>query len=320
MKSSTEIKNETKTDIYLENITTAIQSIKTSDAIVVGIGAGLSASGGVSYMDPMLVNRWFPDYAKLGFKSLAEIQSLFWRLSDKNVLAYWGYWARHINFIRYQLPVLEPYSQLKEILANRKHFIITTNADGQIQKAGFDKAKIFAPQGNYDLFQCSVPCSWETLYPNEDMITNMVASVNEKQEIDAALIPRCPNCGNSLIPNLRCDDKFVEKPHLKNFTAYQTFIQENSENSLFFLELGVGYNTPGIIRFPFEQMTGYFKNAHLLRINLGMAAIPDKISCKAIGIDADSGQVLKDIKKGIEHEYDDETTRSTGLFNSRTNR
>lgn len=284
---------------YENKINDIVKKIEDADAIVIGIGAGMTASGGINYTDEKTVKELFPEYYNLGFKSIMEIQSVFWKLSEENKLSYWGYWSRHIDEIRYKTELLAPYKNLVEIIRNKNYFILTTNADGQTQKSGFSKEKIFAPQGNYDVFQCIVPCSRDEVYSNESMVKDMVASINEKNQIDEKFIPKCPKCGNYLIPNLRCDDKFVENPHMYNLDKYRDFIMSNIDKNIVFLELGVGFNTPGIIRFPFEQLTYDSPSATLIRINKGMAVVPKEIESKSICIDDDINEVLIQILKNI---------------------
>lgn len=144
---------------------------------MVGTGAGLSASGGINYLDKALVKEWFPEYKNLNLNTIVEIQSAFWNLSNENVLAYWGYWARHIYNIRYKTKATKPYLDLYELLKDKEHFIITTNIDGQFEKAGFKKENIFTPQGDYALFQCSSSCS-NKLYDNKEMINTMALNTS----------------------------------------------------------------------------------------------------------------------------------------------
>ena len=144
---------------------------------MVGTGAGLSASGEINYLDKVLVEEWFPEYKNLNLNTIVEIQSAFWNLSNENVLAYWGYWARHIYNIRYKTKATKPYLDLYELLKDKEHFIITTNIDGQFEKAGFKKENIFTPQGDYALFQCSSPCS-NKLYDNKEMINTMALNTS----------------------------------------------------------------------------------------------------------------------------------------------
>lgn len=144
---------------------------------MVGTGAGLSASGEINYLDKVLVEEWFLEYKNLNLNTIVEIQSAFWNLSNENVLAYWGYWARHIYNIRYKTKATKPYLDLYQLLKDKKHFIITTNVDGQFEKAGFKKENIFTPQGDYALFQCSSPCS-NKLYDNKEMINTMALNTS----------------------------------------------------------------------------------------------------------------------------------------------
>lgn len=162
---------------YLNNIKKIRELIDNADYILVGAGAGLSASGGINYLDKALVKEWFPEYKNLNLNTIVEIQSAFWNLSNENVLAYWGYWARHIYNIRYKTKATKPYLDLYELLKDKEHFIITTNIDGQFEKAGFKKENIFTPQGDYALFQCSSSCS-NKLYDNKEMINTMALNTS----------------------------------------------------------------------------------------------------------------------------------------------
>eukprot|EP01084_Bolivina_argentea_P282770 484101_1 len=283
-------------DIFRQSV---IEKIENAEAIVIGIGAGMSASGGINYTDSNLAQKWFPEYYSKGLKSIVEIQSVFWwwgkmNFNEQTILSYWGYWAKHIDNIRYKSELLPPYKNLVKIMKNKNYFIITTNADGQTQKSGFDKNKIFAPQGNYDAFQCMKPCSRDRIYANKEMIKNMVSSVNKDNKINNKFIPRCSHCKSYLIPNLRCDDTFIEKPHMKNMQDYQDFISNNSDKNIVFLELGVGFNTAGVIRIPFEKMTYKLPKATLIRVNKGMANVSKQIENKSISVDEDINKVLVD--------------------------
>ncbi len=252
---------------YSDDVIRAKALIKNADALVIGVGSGLTAAGGLNYADPALAEKWYPEYAAQGQHSIMEIMGSFWpnTLQEKNATVFWGFWARHIWHIRYEANVLLPYVDLFTLAHSKDYFIVTTNVDGQLEKAGFPKDKIFAPQGDYALFQCSVPCS-DAVYPNREMVQGMVAHMPTPFEIRPEA-PHCPKCGALMAPNLRCDHTFVEAPHMKNMGDYETFIKNRRNKRLVFLELGVGFNTPGIIRFPFEQMAGMLPKATLVRIN-----------------------------------------------------
>lgn len=289
-----------KTKKYTESSSNDIKKIKRwikeADAILIGAGAGLSASGGLNYYDVELVKKWFPEYYKMGFNSLPEIQGIYWFLKDSNPTRYWGYWARHIHHIRYETELLKSYSLLYELVKDKNHFIISTNADGQFEKSKFSEERIFAPQGDYSFFQCSDPCSDE-IYYNDQMIKDMIDNMTSPYEIDKKYIPVCLKCNKPLVPNLRADNTFVEKPYLKNIERYEKFINENRDNKLLLLELGVGYNSPGVIRYPFEIKALELENTRFLRINKSDSKINESLKKRAISLEEDITEVLEKLLK-----------------------
>jgi NAD-dependent SIR2 family protein deacetylase len=287
-------KTSTFTKTYGDNIRKAAELIRNADCILVGAGAGLTASGGIYYGDTELFKRWFPKYYEMGVKNILEMQSIFWSLTEENVLSYWGYWARHIQNIRYNTPATRPYLTLLELLKDKEYFICSTNVDSQFEKAGFLSEKIFAPQGNYGLFQCSKPCT-QDVYDNKEMIDRMINGMENSLKIKEEDIPRCPKCGEFLVPNLRVDDSFVQKPHFFNVKNYEKFISEAKDKKLVLLELGVGYNTPGIIRYPFENISYSYPFANLIRINMSDAGVLTQIEKKSVSVSEDIGKALNDM-------------------------
>lgn len=282
------------TRTYWDNIGDAVELIKNANCIVIGAGSGFTASGGINYADTELFKKWFPKYSQMGFNNILEVQSIFWELTEENVLSYWAYWARHIQNIRYNTPATKPYLVLFELINGKEYYICSTNVDGQFEKAGFYRDKIFAPQGDYALFQCSKPCT-QDVYDNKEMVDKMINSMNESLKIKEEDIPRCPKCGEFLVPNLRVDDTFVQKPHFVNVSNYEKFVREAKDKRLVLLELGVGYNTPGIIRYPFENITYSYPFTNLIRINMSDAGVPTEIEKKSISISEDIGKALSDI-------------------------
>lgn len=269
--------------------------ILNADRLVIGVGSGLSAAGGLCYTDPALVRKWYPEYDQMGLHAIVDIQSLYWRLSPANREKYWGFWARHIWHIRYEAVCTQPYRDLFALAQEKPHFIITTNCDSQVDKAGFSKADIFAPQGNYGYFQCSQPCTQE-VYPNKEWVERMVRNMPDSFAVRPQDIPYCPKCGAPLAPNLRCDNTFVEQPHLANWKQYERFIQEGTMQNTVFLELGVGFNTPMIIRYPFETLVSSFPSMRLIRINDVHADVPQAIQKRSISIRADLAQAMRDLR------------------------
>jgi NAD-dependent SIR2 family protein deacetylase len=281
---------------YLDNIAKAAKNIKEADYILIGAGAGLSAAGGLNYGDSELFKEWFPKLSEFGIETIGEAISLYWKVDDSNRRNFWAYWANHINKIRYEAPVLKPYLDLFEIIKDKNHFIITTNVDGQFIKAGFDNEKIFAPQGDYGLFQCDKPCSDE-LYNNKAFIDKILSNMdNDKFEIREEDIPHCPKCGSYMSKNLRVDDTFVEAPHMEKQKAYMDFVNNSMEGKLVLMELGVGFNTPGIIRWPFEKITEKHSNSALIRINMDYPEVSSRIAERSLSLDTDIAKAIADLR------------------------
>ena len=284
---------------YSNELSRAKALIAAADALVIGAGSGLTAAGGLNYADPLLAEKWYPEYAAQGKQSIIEIMGGFWpnTLRAQNATAFWGFWSRHIWHIRYEAGVLPPYADLFALAHDKDFFLVTTNVDGQLEKAGFDKAKIYAPQGDYALFQCSVPCR-DAVYPNREMVEGMLAHMPNAFKIRQEDVPHCPNCGALMTPNLRCDHTFVEAPHMKNMGDYEAFIGDRQDKRLVFLELGVGFNTPGIIRFPFEQMASALPNAALVRINREDVRAVYDMGGRGVFIEDDLAHVIHEIVQG----------------------
>lgn len=285
----------TSMQIYLEKIDNAARLINEADKIVLGIGSGLSAAGGLCYTDPALTQKWYPEYYSMGLRTIVDIQSMFWWLSKSDPVKYWAFWAQHIWHIRYEAEATKPYLDLLRLVGGKDYFICTTNADSQVEKAGFAIDRTLAVQGNYCYFQCSKPCSDEVYY-NEEMITTMINNMVSPFEIRTEDIPVCPRCGKPLVPNLRCDNRFVEKPHLLNLPQYERYVMDSENKVVVFVELGVGYNTPVIIRYPFERLTHAFKNAHLIRVNSTCAEVPKNIENKSVSLQEDLATVMSDLR------------------------
>lgn len=264
------------------------QALETADAVVIGAGAGLSASAGFSY-DGRRFREYFSDFeAKYGFHDMYSGGFYPFETPEE----YWAYWSRCILLNRYEDAPKPVYDQLLQLAAKKDYFVITTNVDHCFQKAGFDKSRLFYTQGDYGLFQCSAPCHRQT-YDNEELIRQMVAR-QEDMRIPSALIPRCPKCGRPMTMNLRADDRFVEDAGWqKAALRYENFLRRHRNCRILFLEAGVGFNTPSIIKYSFWQMTAANPKAIYACINLGDTGAPEEIAGRAICIDGDIGEVLK---------------------------
>ena len=205
---------------------------------------------------------------------------------------HWAYWSRYIWINRYMDPPKPVYDDLLKLVQGKDYFVLTTNVDHCFQKAGFDKKRLFYTQGDYGLFQCSGPCRQET-FENERIIKAMVERQRDMR-VPSSLIPRCPHCGEPLTMNLRSDNRFAEDDGWHAAAhRYAEFLRRNKGMKVLLLELGVGYNTPGIIKYPFWEMAAQNPGAVYACLNLGQAACPAEISEQSICIDADIGSVLR---------------------------
>ena len=240
-------------------------AIDQADAILIGAGSGLSAAAGLRYDDTDFFNATFPGYnARYGLKTINEADFYQFPTPEEQ----YAYWTRLISAVRYNHPPGKPYLDLLRLIRGKPYCILTTNTDGQFEKAGFNPDNICTPQGDLAFFQCSRPCN-DTIYPNNQMIQKLLASLGAQDfAIKSEDIPRCLNCGEPLIPNIRRDKTFVEKPWTAKYQNIIELINTHEGKNLLLLELGVGINTPGIIRYPFEHLTLQRNNTRLIRINL----------------------------------------------------
>lgn len=271
----------------IENIKSKIED---ADAVIVGAGAGLSTSAGLTYSGERF-KKYFGDFEKkYGFHDMYS--GGFYPFPSSEI--FWAYWSRYIYYNRYDQSPGKPFFELLKIVSKKDYFVITTNVDHQFQLAKFDKNRLFYTQGDYGLWQCSVPCHQKT-YDNENTVRAMVAH-QKNMTIPTELIPHCPLCGEPMNMNLRSDHTFVEDAgwHIAQ-SNYNKFIQKNQNKSILFLELGVGWNTPIIIKYPFWKMTANNPYATYVCINLEETKYPDEIKKQSICINADIGKVLTQI-------------------------
>ena len=254
-------------------------ALRDCDAVVVGAGAGLSTAAGFTYSGERF-EEYFSDFEKeYGFHDMYS--GGFYPFATPE--EHWAYWSRYIYINRYMDAPKLVYDDLLKLVRDKDYFVITTNVDHCFQKIGFDKKRLFYTQGDYGLFQCSEPCCQET-FDNEIVILEMVKR-QENMKIPTELLPVCPHCGKPLTMNLRSDDKFVEDGGWHRAAErYENFLRTRQGQKILFLELGVGFNTPVIIKYPFWQMTAKNPNATYACINQGQAMCPREIQRQAICI------------------------------------
>lgn len=284
------------------------KALDDADTVILGAGAGLSTAAGFVYGGERF-QRYFYDFASKygisemysgGFYPYASLEE------------HWAYWSRYIYINRYLDPPKPVYQDLLAPVQDKDYFVLTTNVDHCFQKAGFNKKRLFYTQGDYGLFQCGEPCCQET-FDNEARVRQMVEAQGWHIEADGTLtepdgplkmcvppelVPHCPHCGKPMSMNLRADETFVEDAGWHDAAErYSEFLRRHAGIKTLFLELGTGYNTPGIIKYPFWRMTAQWENARYACVNLGEAMAPPEIAAKSICLNADAAEVLQKLKE-----------------------
>lgn len=278
----------------IESFSDQIERLKAvlseADAVVVGAGAGLSTSAGLTYSGERFERNFGDFIAKYGIRDMYSGGFYPFESPEEQ----WAWWSRQIMLNRYEKAPKPVYDALLALVREQDYFVLTTNVDHQFQLAGFDKKRLFYTQGDYGLWQCPEPCHQET-YDNEEAVRRMAAEQRDMR-IPTELIPRCPKCGRPMAMNLRCDGTFVEDAGWHQAAArYEDFLRRHRRGRVVYLELGVGANTPVIIKFPFWKYTHENPDAAYVCVNLGEAAAPKEIAGRSICLDDDIGSVVEQL-------------------------
>lgn len=274
-----------------------------TDTVLIGAGAGLSTAAGFAYGGEPF-RRYFADFdEKYGFHDMYSGGFYPFPTLEEH----WAYWSRFVFLNRYCDPPKPVYKNLLELVKDKDYFVLTTNVDHCFQKAGFDKHRLFYTQGDYGLWQCSKPCRNKT-YDNGDIIRQMVEAQGfqvtgqgmelptgtvSKMAVPTELVPHCPKCGAPMAMNLRADHTFVQDEGW--YTAagrYDDFVRRHKNTPVLYLELGVGMNTPGIIKYNFWRQVYQNPKANYICINKGQSYAPREIANRSICLDMDAAQVL----------------------------
>ena len=287
------VKHDTPEE-YRKKIEALKTALEKADALLVGAGAGLSTSAGFTYSGERFEKNFADFHAKYGFSDMYTGGFYPYTTPEEH----WAYWSRNIMINRYADAPKPVYENVRKLVDRKNYFVLTTNVDHCFQKAGFDKARLFYTQGDYGLFQCSEPCHQAT-YDNEAQVRAMYERQKDMR-IPSELIPYCPRCGKPMSMNLRSDSTFVEDAGWHTAAQrYADFLTAYKDGRILFLELGVGANTPGIIKYPFQQMTANNPQAIYACINYGEAYCFDEIRERAICIDGDIGEVIAEFLRKI---------------------
>ena len=277
---------------YAETIGKLRNAFDAADAIVVGAGAGLSTAAGLTYSGERF-ERYFADFIeKYHFRDMYSAGFFPFPTLEEQ----WAYWSRHIWYNRYVEPPKDTYAKLLRLLDGKDFFAITTNVDHQFQKAGFPKERLYYTQGDYGLWQCSVPCHDKT-YDNFDVVKRMIEEQRDMR-VPSELVPHCPVCGKPMAMNLRADDTFVEDAGWHEAAGrYRDFLETHRTGKVLYLELGVGANTPVIIKYPFWRHTYANPDAVYACVNYGEAYAHPDIRDRSILVEADIDRVVDDLKE-----------------------
>ncbi len=280
----------TSTHTYNDKIERLTRELSTADAVIIGAGAGLSASAGFTYAGKRFEDNFEDFIQKYGF---CDMYSAGFYPYD-TLEEHWAYWSRYIYINRYQDAPNDTYDNLLKLMQGKDYFVLTTNVDHCFQKAGFEKHRLFYTQGDYGLWQCSKPCHNKT-YDNETVVRKMIAE-QKNMRVPSELVPHCPVCGATMSMNLRADNTFVEDDGWHQAAErYQDFVRRHQGLHILYLELGVGGNTPVIIKFGFHKATLENPLATYACINYGEAYAPKEISDRSIVINGDAGEIISNL-------------------------
>lgn len=279
---------------YEEQIKRATELIKNADAVIIGAGAGASTAAGIQYSGKRFNDNFNEFIEKYGSQYMTDMYSAgFYPFPTEE--ARWGYWSKHALMNRFIPPALQLYKDLFEIVKDKEYFVLTTNVDHQFWKAGFSAERIFATQGDYGEIQCQRGCH-DLVYDAEELFTQMDKARKDCM-IPTELVPKCPVCGGKMAMHLRCDNYFVEDEKWHEAAdRYADFLKSINGKKVVLIELGVGFNTPIIIRFPFEKMVRENTTFSLIRFNMDEAVVPASFGNRAIGIGGDLAKAITDLK------------------------
>lgn len=260
-----------------------------ADHVLIGAGAGLSAAAGLDYTDTKLFARLLPGLVKKGFRHFYDLFGYTdWSEAEK-----WGYLATQVNYVRFRPNHHPIYPRLHDLVKEKDYFVMTSNADGMFLRNNFDSNRLYTPQGTYGRLQCLTPC-WRETWATKPIIDKILPTIDPQTHVvsDPIVLPTCPNCGEAVFMNVRGGDWFIDDPYQAGYDRLTKWLQAATKKKLLILEIGVGFNTPSVIRWPLEQITYRSRQANLVRINAQYPQMPDEIKDISISLKEDAFDVV----------------------------
>lgn len=272
-----------------QEIDTLYAWLDEAEAILIAAGAGMSAAAGLDYADRGRFAELFPALLPLGFRARYELIGR----TDLPDGLFWAYWARHVDDIRFGPRNDKPYCDLEQLTRHLDRFVFTSNVDGLFERNGFDARRIYTPQGDYALMQCARACT-ARVWPSEPVLHRVLAVTDPKSQwvTDPAALPRCPVCNGPVFLNVRIDGHFIEQPYVEQGQRLARWLEDMQGRRLLVLEVGAGYNTPGVIRWPCERLVATWPHARMVRLNLNQGAFRKPLAERGLSIEADAALVL----------------------------
>lgn len=273
----------------LEDAAGTVRSwLRAADRVLVTAGAGLSAAAGYDYGDVDRFRELFPALHRLGLRSRYMVGV------PLPPALLWGYWAVHIDDIRYD-PAPNPlYRRLRALVGDTEHWVMTSNVDGLFARNGFAPDRVFTPQGDYGRYQCTTPRTQAT-WDSGPLVERLLAAYDPATGAvtDPQALPRCPNCGGEVQINVRIGPEFIDAPYRPAGDRLQSWLgTPGAGTRLVILEIGAGFNTPGVIRWPGEHLTRHIPHARLVRVNPTHPEVPADLADRALSIPADAERLL----------------------------
>lgn len=265
-----------------------------SKRVLIGAGAGLSVAAGIDYGDPISFERLFPAMVRRGFRARYQLIGY----TGLSPAAHWGYWARHVHDVRFTTRRAPVYEGLRDLLKDKDAFVLTSNVDAMFARHGFDESRLLTPQGDYAAMQCMTqarPDCRTAVWPSRPIVERLLARIDPTtQEVtDPDVLPRCPHCGGAVFLNVRLTDTFVEAPYAEQRQRFRSWIQTRPEAPLLVIEIGAGFNTPSVVRWPLEGIVHHGARAHFVRINLEHPDVPPGITSRSLALRIDALEAVE---------------------------